>query len=59
MGIACYVGGIAIAVLSGASVIFGLNGVVNVISKIGPIMIVFSVFIVNLKVLYHFFSTLQ
>ena len=44
-GLPSYVGGIAIAVLSGASVIFGLNGVVNVISKIGPIMIVFSVFI--------------
>ena len=44
-GVPDYIGGIIIAVLAGTAVIFGLNGVVNVIGKIGPVMIVFSIIV--------------
>lgn len=42
-GIPTYAGGIVIAIVACISVIFGLNGVMNMIGKIGPIMIVVAV----------------
>ncbi len=44
-GLPNLIGGILISVLAGITVIYGLNSLVNVISKIGPILIIFTVII--------------
>ena len=41
-GVPYLVGGMAVALLSGLTVVFGLNSLVDVISKIGPVLIVFT-----------------
>lgn len=42
-GLSNYVGGIGLAVLAGVTVIFGLNNIVNVIGKIGPVIAVMAI----------------
>ncbi len=42
-GLPVYVGGIAMAVLAGGTVVFGLNKIVDVIGKIGPVIAVMAI----------------
>ncbi|WZL71739.1 hypothetical protein QBE52_11535 [Clostridiaceae bacterium 35-E11] len=44
-GLPVSVGGILMAVIAGGTVIFGLKKIVNVIGKIGPIIVVLSIFL--------------
>lgn len=49
------VGGVIITALVSVTVIFGLNGIVNIISKIGPVLVVFALVIG----LYSLFTTVH
>lgn len=42
-GLPVYVGGIGLAILAGGTVIFGLNKIVDVIGKIGPVIAVMAI----------------